>query len=200
MGERSCAWVRDRLPLLAGDELAAPERPEVRRHLLGCPSCRARLERVEAALRVLRLAAVESPVSADGPSVWPELSRQIRESRRPAPRRAAPFSWSWAGPSLALAAGLAVAFVVRAPRPAPVVPPAPLPTPRRVVAVPAPAPVPIRHEAPPPKAVVKAAAHVETVAKTRNRSKKDALAAEVRPAPRSDAEADRTVAAEQPTH
>ena len=35
-----CAWVRDRLPLLAGDDWLGPDRRRVERHLIGCPTCR----------------------------------------------------------------------------------------------------------------------------------------------------------------
>jgi anti-sigma factor RsiW len=188
--------------LLAGDELAAPDRPEVRRHLLGCPSCRRRLEELRAALRVLHLAAAESPVAADAPSIWPELSRQIRESRRPSPRRSLAFSWSWTGPALALAAGLLLAFLVRVPRPgpAPNPPRTPASTPIAVVPVPAPAASPDRRELSPITTRPKKAAPTETIAKARGRSKKDLLAAEARPSSRGDADADRTAVAEQPTH
>jgi anti-sigma factor RsiW len=188
--------------LLAGDELDAPDRPLVRRHLLGCPSCRRRFEELQAALHVLHLAAAESPVAADSPSIWPELSRQIRESRRPAPRRTLSFSWSWswAGSALALAAGLLFAFLVHVPRPGPTPTRPPAPTPIAVVPASTPAARPVRHEPPPVQFRPKPAAPPEVIVKARGRSKKDTLAAETRPSPRGDADADRTAVAEQPTH
>lgn len=98
----ACRWVRLRLPLAAGDDLVGPDRRWVERHLARCEECRGRLESLRAALGALQTAAAEPPV-AESPAapIWPELQRQIRESRRPAPTR-------WAGLALPIAAALAV--------------------------------------------------------------------------------------------
>jgi hypothetical protein len=110
MGDPRCKWVRDRLPLLAGDELFGAERRRVERHLIGCPQCRAHRAALANALGVLHAASGESPARADAPSLWPGLARQIRESRRPASAPAWPFGRNW--PRLALAAVLLVALGV----------------------------------------------------------------------------------------
>jgi anti-sigma factor RsiW len=83
MDKYRCRWVRARLPLLAGDELAGSERRRVERHLLGCSDCRQRRVVLTNALDVLHAAAAQSPVEPEAPSLWPALARQIRESRRP---------------------------------------------------------------------------------------------------------------------
>jgi len=83
MGNPRCKWVRDRLPLMAGDELQGPDRRRVERHLIGCPDCRAQQVGVGQALEVLRTVAATPPAAPDAPSLWPALARQIRESRRP---------------------------------------------------------------------------------------------------------------------
>jgi Putative zinc-finger len=90
MGNPRCKWVRDRLPLLTGDELVGAERRRVERHLIGCPRCRAHRVALGHALEVLHAAAAESPTGAGVPSLWPALARQIRESHRPAPAPAFP--------------------------------------------------------------------------------------------------------------
>src|SRR5262249_43966282 len=94
MGSPRCQWVRDRLPLLVGDDLRGPDRRRVERHLIGCPHCRQHQTTLRQALEALRTvaAAPPAPVTADAPSLWPALARQIRESRRPVP--AATFSFS----------------------------------------------------------------------------------------------------------
>ena len=78
-----CSWVRDRLPLLAGDDLVGPDRRRVESHLVGCPECRRHRVALGHALRALETASVSSPARPDAPSLWPDLARQIRESRRP---------------------------------------------------------------------------------------------------------------------
>jgi len=75
--------VRERLPLLAGDDLQGPDRRWVERHLIGCSRCRQHHATLGEALRVLRFAATTPPILADTSSLWPALARQIRESRRP---------------------------------------------------------------------------------------------------------------------
>ena len=104
-----CRWTRARLPLMAGDDLIGADRRRARRHLIGCASCRHRLEALHASMGVLHAAAAHAPARAGAPPLWPELARQIRESRHPAPP-----SWgipwgslgAWSG--LALASGLVV--------------------------------------------------------------------------------------------
>jgi hypothetical protein len=113
--DHSCRWVRFRLPLLAGGELAMRERREVERHLIGCPDCRARRDTSASALAVLRLAGSESVSSPDAPSLWPALARQIRESKHASPRTAwwdlpSPRAWGLAG----LASAMGVLLVASA--------------------------------------------------------------------------------------
>ena len=83
MGNPRCRWVRDRLPLLAGDDLVGPDRRRVESHLVGCPECRRHRVALGHALRALETASASSPARPDAPSLWPDLARQIRESRRP---------------------------------------------------------------------------------------------------------------------
>ena len=123
MGNPPCKWVRDRLPLLAGDELVGAERRRVERHLIGCPRCRAHRVALGHALEVLHAAAAESPTGAGVPSLWPALARQIRESRRPAPAPGFPGAallgafrprfWLAFGLTLGLLAVLGVTVAVR---------------------------------------------------------------------------------------
>jgi len=112
MGNPSCKWVRDRLPLLAGAELWGLDLRRVERHLIGCPKCRHQRTSMDQALEVLHIASAESPTQPDSPSLWPGLARQIRESRRPAP--APSFTWPrqfglW--PAFGLSLGLIAAVV-----------------------------------------------------------------------------------------
>lgn len=81
--EARCRWVRDRLPLLAGGELMGPDRRAVERHLIGCTDCRDRRLSLSGALAVLHRAAALEPGPPDARPLWPDLERQIRESRRP---------------------------------------------------------------------------------------------------------------------
>lgn len=77
----ACRWVQARLPLLAGDDLIGPDRRRTERHLVSCPDCRRHLASLRKVVRLLHEAA-ELPTFAPGtPSLWPELARQIRESR-----------------------------------------------------------------------------------------------------------------------
>ncbi len=89
MKNEHCRWVRDRLPLLAGGDLGIDDRRGAERHLIGCPDCRGRHQALDGAIRALRAAAATLPVRDDAPSIWPALSRQIRESRH----RPARLSW-----------------------------------------------------------------------------------------------------------
>lgn len=137
-----CRWVRRRLALLAGDpegrDLRWDDRRHVERHLIGCTSCRSERDSLEAAVGALRGAGVATTVGPDAPSLWPDLSRQIRASRHARPN---PFSLIGFGPSLGMTAGLLVAGTAiglvtsriqppSAPRPAPPVPAVTAPTPR----------------------------------------------------------------------
>ena len=114
----SCGWVRDRLPLLAGDDLLGDDRRRARRHLIGCPSCRHRLAALRETLAVLQGASTVSPSHPDAPSLWPEIDRQIRESRRPAPALGLPWPRLGLFSAVGLAAGLVlVVGLSRSPRP-----------------------------------------------------------------------------------
>ncbi len=89
-----CRWVRDRLPLLAGGELMGTDRRQVERHLISCTGCRQHERSLVDALGALHAAAVQSPVKAEAPTLWPALARQIRESRRPVvPTFSRPGTW-----------------------------------------------------------------------------------------------------------
>lgn len=109
-----CRWTRARLPLLAGGDLIGAERRQVERHLIGCPSCRARLAEHRQALDVLATVAQVRPERPNAPSLWPALARQLREERHPVARTFAwglGNGWSWTLPTagLALAASALVA-------------------------------------------------------------------------------------------
>jgi len=99
-----CRWTRTRLPLMAGDDLLGADRRRARRHLIGCPACRGRLEELHASLGVLHAAAALAPARAGAPPLWPELARQIREARHPAPS-----SWGIPWSNLGLWSGVALA-------------------------------------------------------------------------------------------
>jgi len=87
IGDPSCAWVRDWLPLLAGDsedisgegcDLGAEDRRLMESHLDRCESCRRHRASLEGALSILGAAAIESPVDPLTPSVWLSLEEEIR--------------------------------------------------------------------------------------------------------------------------
>jgi len=112
---KTCAWVRARLPLLAGGDSLGLDRWMVDRHLLRCEDCRRRLEALGASQEALRSASVEEPVpGAPSPSLWPDLAHRIRQARRPRPRTAWGFEsrWAWVWPVTGLAAGLIVALSI----------------------------------------------------------------------------------------
>lgn len=112
MGNLQCKWVRDRLPLLAGDELRGNDLRRVERHLIGCLKCREYRVSLDQSLKVLHLAAAQPLVPPDAPSLWPELARQIRHSRRPAqtPLFTWPRQWGlW--PAWGLGLGLVAAVI-----------------------------------------------------------------------------------------
>jgi len=110
MGSPRCKWVRDRLPLLVGDDLRGLDRRLAERHLIGCSQCRQHQAALGQALETLRTVAAIPPIQPDAPSLWPALARQIRESRRPVPTPAFPFSFAWLRinpwPALGLGLGL----------------------------------------------------------------------------------------------
>jgi len=112
MGNPRCRWVRDRLPLLASDDLRGFDRRRVERHLIGCPHCREHQIGLGQALETLRTVAAASPTRPDAPSLWPALARQIRESRHatPAPYFTFPSAFAWPrvrfAPALVLGLGL----------------------------------------------------------------------------------------------
>ena len=110
-----CRWVCRRLPLLAGGELAVEERRKVERHLIGCPDCQERRDASAVALTALRCLGEELPSKVDAPSLWPSLSRQIRQSRHASPVLAwweKPLPRPWGFASLTAAIGVVlVAFI-----------------------------------------------------------------------------------------
>lgn len=109
LGIDSCRWAVPRLPLLAGGELLGPDRRQVERHVLGCPTCRARLEALRSATAALRQAGRVDPLDpVEAPSLWPALALQIRESRharRPWGRRSVTRFAAGLAAGLLLAAG-----------------------------------------------------------------------------------------------
>lgn len=120
MGNLRCKWVHDRLPLLAGDDLRGMERRRVERHLIGCSRCRHDRAALEQSLGVLHAVAAEPPARPDAPSLWPELARQIRESRRPARGSLGTFPLAlprwlmtpWPAPAMGVGLALVVATLV----------------------------------------------------------------------------------------
>jgi len=106
MGNLRCKWVRDRLPLLASDDLRGLDRRRVERHLIGCPHCREHQIGLGQALETLRTVAAASPTRAEAPSLWPALARQIRESRHSVPAPLFPFAWAFAWPRVRFGAAL----------------------------------------------------------------------------------------------
>lgn len=112
MGNLQCRWVRDRLPLMAGDELRGTDLRRVERHLIGCSKCRQHRLSLNQAIQVLHMAAAQPLVPSDAPSLWPELARQIRHSRLPA--QTPLFTWPrrfglW--PAFGLGLGLVAAVI-----------------------------------------------------------------------------------------
>jgi len=95
IGDPSCAWVRDWLPLLAGDgeevsgeggDLGVEDRRRIERHLGGCAPCRRHRAALEGALSILGAVAFAPPVEPAAGSVWPALEGRIRrhhERERP---------------------------------------------------------------------------------------------------------------------
>jgi len=110
MANSRCKWVHDRLPLLAGEELLIADRRRVERHLIGCSTCQQRRIAIEQALKVLHASAVHSPTQADASSLWPELARQIRQSRRPVSTSL--WSWSWSRFEFWPAVGFCASFTL----------------------------------------------------------------------------------------
>src|SRR4051794_28739469 len=113
MGNLRCKWVRDRLPLLVGDELRGLDRRRAERHLIGCPACRQHHASLGEALGALRTVAATAATAPDAPSLWPALARQIRESHRPVPAPAftTPFAWIFAKPWPVLGFGLGLGLL-----------------------------------------------------------------------------------------
>ena len=110
-----CDWVGRRLSLFVGGELPSAERRVVERHLIVCEQCRTCETSRQRAFEALKTAAGIAPASLlehDAPlvSLWPNLARQIQDSKHaPVPRA---LSWegvtfwleeTWAGFSESLA-------------------------------------------------------------------------------------------------
>jgi anti-sigma factor RsiW len=102
MWNNACRWARPRLALLVGGELAGDDRRRAERHLIVCGECRGRLESMRSALGALSTLSMVG-ATAESPSLWPALARQIRESRHPEP---ATFSFRplWMGLGIAASA------------------------------------------------------------------------------------------------
>jgi anti-sigma factor RsiW len=82
MWKIACRWARPRLALLAGGELTGIERRRAERHLITCGECRTRMESLQETIGALGLLRAEV-ATADAPSLWPAVARQIQESRHP---------------------------------------------------------------------------------------------------------------------
>jgi len=85
--KRTCEWVRDWLPLLAGDgervagqsgDVSAEDRRLLEGHLDVCTSCRRRRTALEGALSLLDVVEAQPPVGREGVSVWPDLEGRMR--------------------------------------------------------------------------------------------------------------------------
>lgn len=77
-----CRWVRDRLALKVGGELTGSDRRVVERHLITCEGCREHDRSLNGAMAALRESATQIVATAgEFHSLWPELQRQIRESK-----------------------------------------------------------------------------------------------------------------------
>jgi len=83
----SCEWVRDWLPLLAGDgervagesgDVSAEDRRLLESHLVVCTPCRRHRDALEGALSLLDTVAAQPPVGRESVSVWPDLEARIR--------------------------------------------------------------------------------------------------------------------------
>jgi len=90
MDNRTCEWVRARLPLLVGDldgdqteggseggDLTPQDRRQIERHVGDCAACRQHQVALEQALGALAAAAAYMPVKTEVPSLWPVLERRI---------------------------------------------------------------------------------------------------------------------------
>jgi len=110
MVNRTCEWVRARLPLLVGDrdddhtggdrdggDLAALDRREIERHVRDCPSCRQHQAALENALGALAAAAAQMPVETEAPSLWPMLEYRIAHHDPRTPPRWLRATWGLAG-------------------------------------------------------------------------------------------------------
>jgi len=111
-----CSEVRERLALLPGGELEAPQAEAVEAHLVRCAACAGELERLRAALAALGGLDAGDALPID---VWPDVRRQLvaeglirAPQTQPAPvvvrRAGARTLWPWVA---AAAAAVALAWV-----------------------------------------------------------------------------------------
>lgn len=79
---------KQRIALLAGDDLDDEEVAEVRRLIIACPDCRQHWVRVQGCLDVLdRGGALESEEVLKEPGLWPAISSRLRPSAASSHRR-----------------------------------------------------------------------------------------------------------------
>lgn len=92
----TCEWVRQRLPLLAGDEeastgerrdLDAADRDRIEHHLDGCPACRKRRQDLGDVLSILAAAASEPPAGPEALSVSSAVARRLEGEQPGRPSR-----------------------------------------------------------------------------------------------------------------
>jgi anti-sigma factor RsiW len=129
-----CTRVQACLPLLASGELRGLDRRRAERHLLICARCRHRLSALHNALSVLHSVADVPLLRPDSPSLWPTLTQQIEESRRPAatwgPFRTQLAGWSAAAAVLGI---LATTWILRPTSPVKTALPSPPPATKAII-------------------------------------------------------------------
>lgn len=108
MNAVSCRWVKARLPLFAGGDLAGHDRLLVQRHVRTCSKCAGHLNAHTASMGVLEQVAEIAPSGSSRGSLWDDLRIRISEERRESVLRLPDPVWR-AVPRWAIAAALVVA-------------------------------------------------------------------------------------------